>query len=174
MTNDELARLNFSGWPLRDDYVIEVGRVALLWAVLENFLMTCIGKLAGFDKPLDERAFILLAHSTFPQRLDNLSALCAILKDEFPQLANYESVIALLKTAQKARNRFIHHGAYFDEDTGTFHMAVGSARGNMKTRVDQVTVEDVKRACVQIDEANRALYKLVLKRDLPPSWQART
>jgi hypothetical protein len=69
VTNDELAKLNFSGWQLRDDYVIEVGRVALLWAVLENFLMTCIGKLAGFDKPLDERAFILLAHSTFPQRL---------------------------------------------------------------------------------------------------------
>jgi len=125
VTNDELAKLNFSGWPLRDDYVIEVGRVALLWAVLENFLMTCIGKLAGFDKPLDERAFILLAHSTFPQRLDHLSALCALLKDEFPQLANYESVVALLKTAQKARNRFIHHGAHFDEDTGTFHMAVG-------------------------------------------------
>jgi hypothetical protein len=173
VTNDELAKLNFSGWPLPDDYVIEVGRVALLWAVLENFLMTCIGKLAGFNKPLDERAFILLAHSTFPQRLDNLAALCSLLKGE-GQLADYEEVVALPKTAQKARNRFIQHGAYFDGDDGKFHMAVGSARGNMKTRVDQISVQDVKRACVQIDEANRALYKLVLKRDLPPSWQART
>jgi hypothetical protein len=174
VTNDQLAKLNFSGWPLRDDYVMEVGRVALLWAGLENFLMTCIGKLAGLNKPLDERAYILLAHSTFPQRLDNFAALCALLKDEFPQLGDYEDVVSLLKTAQKARNRFVHNGAFFDEDTGSFHMAVGSARGNIKTRVDQVSVEDVKRACVQIDAANRALYKLVLKRDLPPAWQART
>lgn len=161
-------------WPVRDDYVLEVGRVALLWAGLENFLMTCIGKLAGFNKLLDERAYILLAHSTFPQRLDNLAALCALLKEEFPQLADYESVVSLLKTAQKARNRFVHNGPIFDEDSGKFHMPVGSARGSLKTRIDPISVEDVKRACVEIDEANRALYKLVLERDLPPAWQART
>lgn len=148
MTNDELAKLNFSGWPLRDDFVIEVGRVALLWAGLENFLMTCIGKLSGFNTPLGERAYILLAHSTFPQRLDNFSALCALLKDEFSHLADYESVVSLLKAAQKARNRFVHNGAFFDEETGSFQMAVGSARGAIKTRVDQVSVEDVKRACL--------------------------
>jgi len=174
VTNEELSKLNFSGWPLPDDYVIEVGRVALLWAGLESFLITCIGKLAGFNKPLDERAYILLAHSTFPQRLDNLSALCELLKDEFSHLADYESVVALLRSAQKARNRFVHNGAFFDEETGSYRMAVGSARGTIKTRVDRVSIEDVKRACVQIDEANRAFYKLVLKRALPPAWQVRT
>src|SRR5207302_7933990 len=134
---------------------------------LEDFLMLCMGKLAGFNKPLDARAYILLAHSTFPQRLDNFAALCELLKTKFEHLESYENVLSLLKAAQKARNRFVHNGASFDPESGTFRMAIGSARGNIKTRVDEVSIEDVKRACIQIDEANRALYKLVLKRDLP-------
>ena len=116
----------------------------------------------------------MLAHSIFPQRLDNFAALCELLKDKFSHLKEYQDVVSLLKAAQKARNRFVHNGASFDSDSGKFHMAVGSARGNVKTRVDQVSIEDVKRACIQIDEATRALYKVVLKRDLLPAWHART
>ncbi len=173
MTKGELAKLNFSDWPVRDDYVLEVGRVALLWAGLEDFLMVCICKLAGFEKPLDERGYILLAHSTFPQRLDNFAALCELLKDKWPHLNSYKEVISKMKSAQKARNRFVHHGAVFNAETERLEMPVGSARGSIKTTVEAVSVEDVKYACVQIDEANRVLYKLVLRRKLLPPWQRR-
>jgi len=53
MKNDELAKIDFSGWPIPDNYLVEIGRVALLWAALENLLNLCLGKLAGFDNALN-------------------------------------------------------------------------------------------------------------------------
>lgn len=173
MKNEELAKLNFSGWPLPDNYLVEVGRVALLWASLENFLNLCVAKLAGFDNALDERAYILLTHSSFPQRLDGFAALCDLLQGEFPNLQGYAKVVAKLKAAQKTRNRFMHYSMALDEETGRVEMPIGSARGSLKTKVETISVEDIKRASVEIDEAQRALYKLVLRRELPPPWEKR-
>ena len=44
MKNEHIKSLDFSGWPLPDEYLIEVGRIAALWASLEVFLNICIGK----------------------------------------------------------------------------------------------------------------------------------
>jgi len=32
MQNEDIAALDFSDWPIRDDYLIEIGSVAVLWA----------------------------------------------------------------------------------------------------------------------------------------------
>ena len=50
-------------------------------------------------------------------------------------------------------------------------MEMGSARGALKTKVEIVSVEDIKRTAIIINEAQRALYKLVLYRELPPVWE---
>lgn len=96
MKNDEILKLDFDGWPLPDPYLLEIGRVAGLWATLESFLNICIGKLAGFNDLNDPKAFILVTHSSFPQRLDILSALCEQLVPEFPSLQGYGAVIQQL------------------------------------------------------------------------------
>lgn len=173
MKNEEIAKINFSDWPIPDNYLVEIGRVALLWAALEDLLNICIGKLAGFDKFLDERAYILLVHSSFPQRLDSFAALCDVLKDQFPNLQDYKEVVSKLKAAQKTRNRFMHNSMIFNEEAGRLEMATGSARGSLKTKIETVFVEDIKRANVEIDEAKRALYKLILQKDLPSLWERR-
>jgi hypothetical protein len=110
MKDDELKRLNFDGWPLPDDYLIEMGRVSALWTTLESLLNMCLGKLAGFNDLNDPKPFILVNHSSFPQRLDMLGSLCENLAPEFPSLADYDSVIGKLRSAQKRRNTFMHHG----------------------------------------------------------------
>jgi hypothetical protein len=170
MRNEEIAALNFSGWPIPDDYLTEIGRIAVLWASLEEFLNICLGKLAGFAEPLDYRGFILITHSSFPQRLDSFGALCEQLHPEHPHLADYRKVVSEIKAAQATRNKFMHHGMSRNPDSGLVVMAVGSARGALKTKVEVISLEDIKRASIQIDEAQRALYKLVLRRDLPPAW----
>ena len=171
MRNEEIAKLKFSGWPVPDEFLIEIGRVGALWASLESFLNVCLGKLAGFNDLNDPKPFILITHSSFPQRLDILGALCEQLEPEFPQLADYKKVVSQLRAAQATRNRFMHNGFSYDAKSQRLEMAVGSARGKLKTAVESIALEDIKRASIEIDEANRALYKLVLKRDLPPSWQ---
>src|SRR3972149_3903969 len=104
MKNDQLLKLNFDGWPLPDGYLLELGRVAALWATLDSFLNLCIGKLAGFNVLNDPKAFILVTHSSFPQRLDIFSALCEQLVSEFPNLKGYDAVVRVLRQAQKLRN----------------------------------------------------------------------
>lgn len=170
MKNDELLKLNFDGWPLPDAHLIELGRVGALWAGLESFLNLCIGKLAGFTDLNDPKPFILVTHSSFPQRLDMFAALCEQLVSEFPNLVNYNAVIQQLRQAQKLRNDFMHCGMALNPESGHVEMAKGTARGSVKVRVERVTVADLRRASVFIHEAHLALYKLVLGRTIEPIW----
>lgn len=171
MKDSEIEDLHFDGWPLPDNYLIEIGRVTVLWSSLETFLNLCIGKLAGFADG-DPKPFILVNHSSFPQRLDMLGALCEHLAPSYPALANYKLVLSALRAAQKERNKFAHHSLGPD-GAGDISMAVGSARGNIKTSVEKVAIADLRRAVIAVDEAFAALYKLVLEREIGPAWMRR-
>jgi len=173
MTNEELTALDFSGWPLANEYLVELGRVCSLWAGLESFLNICIGKLAGSNDENDPKFFILLAHSSFPQRLDILGSLCEQLMIEFPHLRGYKDVVSNLKAAQKLRNDFMHHGMVANDENGAVEMPIASARGSLKLTVKKIELADIRRATIAIDEAQVALYKLVLKREIQPVWKRR-
>lgn len=171
MDSAQIEALHFDGWPLPDGYLIEIGRVTALWSNLEGFLNLCLGKLAGFNDQGDPKPFILVNHSSFPQRLDMLGALCEQLVPDFPNLAGYKATIATLRTAQQERNKFTHNGLGPGDNPGEVVMTSGSARGRLKTDVQTVTVADIRRATIAINEAQRSLYGLVLGRTLPPAWQ---
>jgi len=173
MRNEEIERLDFSAWPLPDEYLIELGRVAALWATLESFLNVCIGKLAGFNELSDPKPFILVNHASVPQKIDMLSTLCEQLAPEFPNLQGYAAVVSQIRAAQRARNLFLHNGLAQDPETGKFKLPEGSARGTLKTRVTSVGIADIRRASVEIHLAHLALYKLVLHRTLTPIWERR-
>jgi|SRR3989344_4019289 len=173
MKNDDVLKLNFNGWPLPDSYLLEIGRVAALWATLESFLNLCIGKLAGFNDLNDPKAFILVTHSSFPQRLDILSALCEQLVQEFPNLSGYEAAVQRLRQAQRLRNDFMHYGMSENPESGQVEMAKGTARGTLKVGVEKVAIADLRRASMAIHEAQLALYKLVLRQEIPPVWTRR-
>jgi hypothetical protein len=173
MNNEDVRNLNFSGWPLPDEYLIELGRVSALWGSLESFLNICIGKLAGFHELHDPKPFILITHASVPQRLDMFGALCEHLVAELPHLAAYKQVIGALRTAQKSRNNFMHHGMAVNPESGAVDMAIGSARGTLKVSVEKVDIADIRRATMDIDEAQTVLYRLVLRRDLQPVWRRR-
>lgn len=170
MKNDGVLKLNFDGWPLPDQYLLEIGRVAALWAILESSLNLCIGKLAGFNDLNDPKPFILVTHSSFPQRLDILSALCEQLVQEFPSLKGYRAVIQQLRQAQRLRNDLMHYGMSENPESGQVEMAKGTARGTLKLGVEKVTIADLRRASMAIHEAQLALYKLVLRKEIPPIW----
>jgi hypothetical protein len=67
----------------------------------------------------------------------------------------------------------MHHGMALNPDTGNVEMAVGTARGRIKLAVDAVTPMDVRRAAIQVHDAMRALYKLVLGKDMPSIAEGR-
>ena len=170
MKNHQVLELDFHDWPLPNAHLLELGRVCALWATLESFLNMCIGKLAGFNDPFDPKAFILVTHSSFPQRLDMLAALCEQLVTEFPNLKGYDSVVQQLRQAQKLRNDYMHYGMAMNPENGQIEMAKGTARGSVKVGVETVTIADLRRATIAIHEAQLALYELVLRRKLEPAW----
>ena len=171
MKNTELENLDFENWPLPNDYLVELGRVAALWASLESFLNLCIGKLAGFDEASDPKPFILVNHSSIPQKFDILSTLCEQLEYDFPNLQGYSLTISKLKAAQKQRNRYLHNGMSFNPESDRIVMAQGSARGKFKTNIEPVDIADIRRAVIAIDEAQISLYNLVLQGNAEPVWK---
>lgn len=170
MTNDEVLKVKFDGWPLPDDYLIEVGRIATVWGALESALNMCLYKLAGFNEVDDPTPFILLAHTNVPQRLDMLGSSCEYLNSAYPSLKEYQPVLAALRSAQKLRNKYTHNSMVKNE-SGRIVMATGSARGTLKFATETVTLADLRRVTMAIHQAMLDLYKLVLKREIPPLWE---
>lgn len=171
MKNEEVSKLDFEGWPLPSAYLEELGRVSALWATLESFLNLCIAKLAGFNEVNDPKPFILVTHASFPQRVDILGALCEHLVGDFENLKDYKAVIAKLRGAQKLRNKFMHNGMAADPDSGRIQMGIGSARGSLKATIEPIEIADIRRATMEVHEAQLALYKLVLRREIAPRWE---
>jgi hypothetical protein len=173
MRDKEVMEANLDHWPLPDAYLVELGRIAAAWSVLEAQLDLYLGKLAGFDNLNDFRPFVLIRHSAFPQKLDMLAALCDQLQQKFPQLKRFEDVVSKLKAAQKSRNQFLHNGLTVDDATGAVHMAVGSARGKIKAAVKSVRLADMRRVAMEIHLAMLALHLLVTKKEYRPVWEKR-
>ena len=171
MKKEDIEKIEFGNWPLPEKVCTELGRMQALWSSTESALLMFIGKLAGFDNLYDMRPYILLNHTTFQQKLDILGSLCDHLMKEFPSLSKYREVISKLKIAQKHRNTFTHQNVTFNLETKELEIATGSTRGKLKTNVRKIDIEEIKRAIIDIDEANAALYELVFKKKLKPVWQ---
>lgn len=166
MTDDDVMAEDVAGWPLPDAYLAELGRLAAMWSTLESSLDVYLAKLAGFDDRTDPRAFILLKHSSFQQKLDAFGALCEQLRTSYAQLKLYPETISLIKRAQAGRNRYIHNSYSQNPDSGAIELAVGSARGKLKADIHKVRVVDIRRVALEIRDALRSLHTLVTGRRL--------
>ncbi|TNE61560.1 MAG: hypothetical protein EP335_15480 [Alphaproteobacteria bacterium] len=153
---------DFDQWPLPTEVLAEIGRVTAAWNVLESQLVLFLGKLAGFDQLFDPKPVILFNHTSFPQKLDMLGALCEDLMESYPRLQGYKATIALIKEAQSERNKIVHNMIASSRDKGGYHLLKASARGKLKTEIEPITVHDIRNIALKIDAAATNLYKLVL------------
>jgi hypothetical protein len=170
MNNEDIDRISLKNWPMPDSYLLELGRLSGAWAILESSLEIYLGKVSGFDDFNDPTPFILTKHSSFPQKLDMLAALCEHLLPNHPGLADYRSVVSDLRSAQTSRNRFIHNGMSLNPESGNVEMARGSARGSVKVSVEKVELADIKRASMDVHKASLRLHGLVTGQHRPPIW----
>jgi hypothetical protein len=171
MNDEQVLELNFRDWPLPEEYLVELGRLSAMWCILEAQVDLYLGKIAGFNDLEDTRPFILLKHSSFPQKLDSFSALCEQLLPQFPDLAAYVATVGRIRTAQKLRNRFAHNGMNLNPETGKVEMAIGSARGKLKLSVEAVTLAEIRRATMEVHDAMLDLHKLVTGESYPTMWR---
>ncbi len=50
-------------------------------------------------------------------------------------------------------------------------VSYATTRGKLKTKIEPIELVDLKRAAVEIAEANKALYKVVLKKEIRLPWE---
>lgn len=158
-------------WPAPNDYLLELGRMTAVWGTLESAVNLAISKLAGYSTPLDVRALILVAHSTFQQRVDIISTLCEQLSPQHTGLATYEQVIVKIGAAQKARNKYAHNAIVTNDETGLVNVSFVSARGTLRAKTEVVRLEEIKEATAKIHEAMCALHTLVTGQEIKPLWE---
>jgi hypothetical protein len=158
-------------WPAPKEYLVELGRLFALWGGLESSLILAISKLAGYEETMDWRAAVLTAHSSFMQRVDILATLCDELQSEFPHLSDYKKVVERIKSIQVQRNKYAHNSIILDENSGKVVTSSLKARGKLKTKIEEIKLDDLKQICADIHETMLDLHHLITQARYPPMWE---
>jgi hypothetical protein len=166
MTRD-LTTLNIDGWPLPNDYLVEVGRIALMWARLETLVMNSVANFSGLENLADPRNFIVYSRPNFGENIQLLEALCDHLLPTNPNLHGYQQVLDQLRDAQGAMALYTRGGMNPNPGTGAVEMDLPDPASPGRTLSRQVQIADLRRAMMVIDEAQHALYKLLTAIERP-------
>ncbi|MFK4003782.1 hypothetical protein [Qipengyuania sp. NPDC077563] len=146
---------------LPDEWLVELGKVVKAWSTFERMFDLMLQKLAGYNDPIDPTFTILTFHSSFPQRLDMFSSLCAAHQETEKHLKNYKAIVAQVREAQGLRNIFMHQ-LIGPGESGEMRISKMSARGQLRMEVRPIELSEISEAHKKIFEAGRAVYKLVL------------
>lgn len=145
-----------------DDILRAIGKVNVVWGILESTVDLSLQKVAGFSLG-DQRAHIITAHMTWPLKMDIFESIANALAPQYPHLAKFSPDIKpLLKKAQEGRNR-VAHGVW-GKDGDIVYKGRVSARGKLKTSLDEVTVADLEAICLDIHKATVAVILHVLNK----------
>jgi hypothetical protein len=142
-----------------EPYLTAIGMVCVNWGMLEAAVDLTVEKLAGFNI-YDSRGSIVMAHMTWPLKMDIIEALVNALLQDHPHLAKFSVVKPLLKKAQEGRNRIVH--GHWGEQNGKIHKLRVTARGKLKISMDEISVADIHAIAADIGRAGSTLLKLVL------------
>jgi hypothetical protein len=160
-------------WPLPNDFMLELGRLSTLFGSLESGVNLGISKLLGYEKTLDWRAAIVTAHANFKQRVDMLETLCHELAEEYPHLSGYEEVLGKIKKAQARRNKYMHNSLYYDAELDQVMASSLSARGQMKPRVEVISITELRNLSGDIHLSMLDLHRLITTAEYSPIWETK-
>ena len=158
-------------FPAPDEYLLELGRVTALWGSLESSVNNAINYLSGIENQDHWRVSVLTAHSNFKQRVDVIQTLCHEMQEMFPNLSMYPETIKLIESAQKKRNHYLHNGLFFNKETNTVQTSSIQARGVLRTKVQNVSVSELKDVSAKIHLALLSIHELLTQKKYPPFWE---
>lgn len=146
---------------LPTEYLAAIGSVVASWNDLEFELNMLLIHLLG-KETVEPRSHVAFAHMSFPQRLDVLGALAQEVSDD-PKYAHAkncaDSLLPLLKQAQKIRNQIIHSD--WGIKNGKVSRVSISARGTFKFSGIPVKLEEIEKATITIEKARDTIHSLI-------------
>jgi hypothetical protein len=150
-----------------DAYFIALGRVTVEWSYLESVFDLGLMKLAGMSIS-DSRAWSVFAHMTFPLKIDVFGALVTELQPKYPGLKELKTILQQIKEAQSARNEVIH--AKWGCENGQVMISRLSARGQIKTSVRAISLDELNGVGGKIKETTKALYRFIVTGHRDPTY----
>lgn len=126
---------------LPDEYLREIGQIAVAWNGLENSLLNAL-VFALLDRPVlpNERALAVFAHIAFPQKLDALESMLRLLDEKLTTIY-CEKVKSQLKQAQEKRNTVLHQ-VWFAREDGVKRRTL-KARGKLEQQTIPVNLQEL-------------------------------
>lgn len=151
----DIAQVN-----LPDSYLAAIGRVCCQWSNLEAIVDLAIKKLLNFDLE-DYRIIAITAHMSWPAKINLLGTLISEYKNKHPHLEEFSSIKPILTAAQVSRNKIIHATWGYENDQAV--MLRASARGQLKTYTEPMSVEDIEKISSQIGKSSILVYRLIFQ-----------
>lgn len=158
-------------WPLPNEFLVELGRISVLFSLLESNVNVAISKLSGYEGILDWRSAVTTAHANFKQRIEILETMLHELHDEHPNLDGYLRIIKSLKSVQAGRNKYSHNTMGVSESSEKVELSSLSARGKLKPSLETVSIDDLKDLAARIHVVHLDLHELITGSKYPPVWE---
>ena len=146
---------------LPDDYLQEIGRIAVSWNNLENLLHHTLVLALLDDFAQDGRAIAVFAHMTFPQKLDTLRTMLQMGSTSGGKVfSDYcEKIQPLLKDCQEKRNAILHQS--WSVQDGTVKRFDIKARGVLRLTLSDVTLDELKGITALIIRTHQTMFELI-------------
>lgn len=143
---------------LPDEYMIEIGRVALAWNYLDSLIThTLIFASIGYFAT-DMRLQSVVVHMNYPQKMDALSSVLNIVSPEMSAVFSAK-VKNLLNESSAKRNTTLHQTWMAQEDgVKRFNM---KAKGTFQATLTPVTLQELASFSPFIMNAHSVMFSLI-------------
>jgi hypothetical protein len=140
---------------LPDEYLREIGRVAVYWNELEHLLLHTLSIALLGEYAKDGRSMAVFVHMAFPQKLDALSSMLRIIDDSLGLIYRNE-VQPLLKRSQEKRNEILHQ-SWIPQKAEILRLDI-KARGTLKFTLEPVEFQELLNTSAFIKSAHWKLW----------------
>jgi len=122
---------------LNDEYFAALGKIAVLAAHVENAIDLLVVKASDFTK-----AYIFIAHSTMPHKLDLLQTFVDISPKKTDELeTETKQLCKATRDISAMRNTLIHNIVVKEEEGDRHYLIKLSVRGKFRARKQTVSLE---------------------------------
>lgn len=156
---------------LPENYLQEIGRIAVAWNDLESILHHTLVIALLDDYSENGRAIAVFAHMAFPQKLDALRTMLPLGKPSRAKVfSDYcEKVQPLLRDCQEKRNAILHQPMSVED--GAIKRLDIKARGVLKMTLSDVTLDELKEITALIIKTTQTMFELITVPLIPKSAQ---
>ena len=162
-----IEKLNFGDWPVDERYLVELGRIAIVWGKLEAFVQNSVANFAGLENLEDRKLYTVFSANSFDDNVALIERLCALQLSTEPNIKNYPQVLEQLKQSQRLKLRFLNGSIRPNPVNDEVEVLVADEAEVATLNTETITVTDLKKAVLAIDQAQFELYKLVCALERP-------